>query len=810
MQFLLGSVLQHFNPQKEEVWDPYKYTNSDIRYRRGNTSFPATQGRPQPEPVMDLKVNPIKDLESHYANVTRAPTLDSYTQIGDPRTNNAYCTNAIPSKLVLDQSVASKELMGLNQAQRTTLPAGSGVPAYKVPETLPMVNELTYGNNSASGIQFNQVSRALYNQDFVSMSAVPAVPVGQFVDPITGVAYDAYESGIPPPDADYYEMTHGNGKNRKFSQLQGGWSQNVPRPEKREILEGDFYMHSNRTINTYGGDDSYGQQLRHKRGEDIERQMRFTLDDSRPDGLDGPILTGVPANTVGIYGTDKVRFVPRLPSTYRGYQEEETFRSGVDPAVAVGHENRSAQHFTHFPQSRSASNYEGPAGPAFRVDASSYRAEVLPQHTQRGTEVYEEATRLPNNGGAEGAAFRAQHLPQLTKRGLEVYEEATRLPNNGGAEGAAFRAQHLPQLTKRGLEVYEEATRQAGNGGAEAIALRADCTPGTSLRGTEVHPEAVRLPNSGGAEASAVRAIVPPQTTINGIEVYSENVRLPNDGGAQATALRADCTPGTTLRGTEIYTETIRLPNNGGAEATALRAQVAPQTTLNGLEVYAESTRKADSGGTEASSYRAETVPQHTQRGTEVYSEVTRQADSGGFEASAHRATVVPQHTQRETSVTDYKGHAHNAVNQGQTYAKSTRKGRLTMLKRIYGAMSNNSDAGAGMGVASRAATTQLSDKKTNPNTAFIPSRSVGGNTNMIRQPNNWASVRFNENHTPSQEYIGNAESHISDGTYMTPNMALRGENNMLRIPTPSHQIGGAHEMIYAHLEEPQTCPVTF
>ena len=777
MQALLGSVVSQFNPQKE-VWDPYKYRTGDLRYRRVNH---ITQNIPESEPVMDLQVNPVKDFSSHFANVSRAPTFEAYSTLGNPgleyhEKNDAYCNNAIPSSNLTDLSIASKELMGLNQAQRTTLPAGSGVPAYKVPEMISPVNELTYGNKSGSGMQFNKVSRTLYNQNFVSMSAVPSVPIGEFVDPLTGIAYETYESAIPPPDADYYEMTHGKGKDRKFAQLQGGWSQNVPMPEKREILEGDFYMKANRTINTYGGEDSYGQQVRAIRARDLERQMRFTFNDARSDGLDGPILTGVPANTVGIYGTEKVRYVPRLPSTHRGYQEEVTFRSGVDPSVSVGHETRSAQQFTSLPQCRLANDYQSPAGPAFNVDSSTYRAEVLPQNTQRGTEVYE-STRLADlrSGGVEGTAFRAEILPQMTERGTEVYEETTRLPGNGGTEATAARAEVLPQMTQNGMEVSEESTRIADN-----------CE----------------------TQAAANRGQVVPQLTQNGLEVSEHSIRLPSEGGAQAHSTRAECTAATTTRGTDVNSESIRIPSNGGALPTANRGEVSPQTTTNGLEVFSESTRQANGVGTQASSYRAETLPQLTQRGTEVHAEATRQANDSRAKASSYRATVVPQHTQRQTSVTEYKGPAQNFVKQGQTYAKSTRKGKLTMLKRIYGAMSNNCNLSEG--TANRSITTQMSDKKTNPNTAIIPSRSIAGTSNMFREPDDWVSVQFNPNHTPSTEYIGNAHSNVSDSTYVTPNMPLKAENDMWRMPTPSYQIGGAHEMIHSILQKPQSCPVTY
>ena len=337
-----------------------------------------------------------------------------------------------------------------------------------------MWGRLAFGSGGHT-LNYALADENTYEQGFVSLSAVPAVPTGEYVDPLTGAAYQTYESGMPPPDGDWVDMTQGNGKNRALNTLQGGWSNNSTRPEKREVLEGDFHMHGDRTINTYGG---FYQQVEQRVAEDAERGMRFNRNDEQPDGLEGQIMEGGQAsNTVGYYGQQKIRLPPRLQHTNRGKQDEgSVFRGGMQPGgVVADGAQKVAQTFTHFPQEvPMQGRMGGPAG--------------------------------DNMEGAHGQAARGQMTVQHTSRGLEVHAHLHK-PNTGGGHGQRAVGEVAPGHTTRGMDIHDNLLK-ANHAPAKAMRLRENPTVPTKVGS---HANRVYNTSHGGVYATAARPALVPQ-----------------------------------------------------------------------------------------------------------------------------------------------------------------------------------------------------------------------------------------------------------------------------------------------------------
>ena len=294
--------------------------------------------QPVPVPVLNTIVNPIENLSNRIPLPTVLSPVDMADVAGvggatpppeggegmDPMSEDATCCGSYIPHFELRQT---RENLGLNQAQRSKygLSPGEGVSLQEDETRVSGTQQTQHGPVPVSDPLF---THELYDQGFVSMSAVPSVFAGVFTDPITGEEYDAYESGMPPPDADYEDALNSSGRNVKLAHLQGGWRDTTPRPTKTEILEDDFHMTYDRSINTYGTyDPSYYLDV-------IAHNNRFNHDDHHPDS-DGPVIVGLPANTRGNQGDTKIRPMPYLKPTNRGKWAETTFRSGVDPQVAV-------------------------------------------------------------------------------------------------------------------------------------------------------------------------------------------------------------------------------------------------------------------------------------------------------------------------------------------------------------------------------------------------------------------------------------------------------------------------------------------
>ena len=401
-------MLKAMNYKPDDTWDPFKYSNNQEEYVKpeefstlnyGGTTYWA----PQTQVVESLQVDPIMNEEVFYPNY-------EYTYWRNPNSAMAAegeleCARAFPGKVIDQSSIGSKELMGLNMAQETVKPAGAGEAAHSWVAPIPVTAVMPdMGLRLNRGLSYEDtLGDNVYAQNFMSMAGVPTVNVGTWTNPYTGVEYEAYESALPPPDADYVEMTHSAAKNMALGLLQGGsagFSNDTPEVEKREVLEDNFHMHADVTINQYGGGGSWQDALQARAYAGAERNMRFTHNDERPDGEDGPeLLDHIPANRDGIYN-EKIRFVPRLQHTNRGKQEEVMFRSGPGPMPQGMHDNHVAQIYTHFPQElpdieRQGGPVNGFQGVMAPTDYSQTFDSVVPQR---------DATEVTAQGYVQGAA----------------------------------------------------------------------------------------------------------------------------------------------------------------------------------------------------------------------------------------------------------------------------------------------------------------------------------------------------------------------------------------------------------------------
>lgn len=354
---------------------------------------------PKPLSVFDIQTNPVEYLDTRLPlpvapsparNVARAGGVAggvgaASTGIGNfgaaliEDGNVAYCSQNIPSKELRQV----REDLGAEMADYGRWGRGPG-------------GGVSLGPGSAvSGTQYDsgpvpvsspRVSAELYDQGFISLSGVPVISAGKFKNPLTGVEYETYESALPPPDADYEETLTAPARNVKLAHLQGGWTDNTPRPTKVELVEDDFHMQYDRSIRTFGTYDPS------RYVEMFERTNRFTRNDEHPDP-DGPELVGVPANMDGNQNV-KIRPLPYLPPTHRGKWGETTFRSGVDARVAVGNSAMAVSRtYTHFPKERLENTRSDGGGMEVTLNTSGFmdtqmggdggRRDLMP--TQRST-----------------------------------------------------------------------------------------------------------------------------------------------------------------------------------------------------------------------------------------------------------------------------------------------------------------------------------------------------------------------------------------------------------------------------------------
>jgi hypothetical protein len=416
-----------------------------------------------------------------------------------------YCSVDIPSKEL--RHVREDMEASIADFTRWGRGAGDGEPLGY--ERSAIVVSGTALQNGPVAVSSPQVTGDLYDQGFISMSGVPMINVGVYKNPLTGVEYTAYESALPPPDADYEETLTAPARNVKLAHLQGGWTDNTPRPTKREVVEDDFHFQYDRSINSFGTYDPS------RYVEMFERTNRFVRNDEHPDP-DGPELDDVPTN---IY---QIRPLPYLPPTNRGKWGETTFRSGIDARVAVGNSQMQVdQTFTSFPCTRMENtrmdgggmqvtqNTQAPMDTQMGGAGGEGRRDILPtqRSTTEGNAPYmapASFVRLNANTGV------SQYEPSTGDRGTALI----------GGQVVGGAAAHGATTAAGGLQ--HQAEVNAPNGFAGTQYVDASRTGGVLL-------------SSAGSGGQTLRdAAVEPPTGFGGVR-YIDVMQV--GGGIQTSAL---------------------------------------------------------------------------------------------------------------------------------------------------------------------------------------------------------------------------------------------------------------------------------
>jgi hypothetical protein len=544
----------YYDPEKRELVHTQQAHSGQPHYSDGHGHGQASEGYYSPKPlsVFDIKTNPVEYLQtrlplpvipSPVRNISRnrtpniaQPELvvpmraagfsnDQYPNIGPPGArqageevvvldndgrrmvaedvwlksgggeldvmdgNVAYCSMDIPSKELRHV----REDLGAEMADisRWGRGAGGGI-SMNLTKNGPRVESGTSLQNGPVSVSTPLVNGGLYDQGFISMSGVPMIEAGKFKDPLTGVEYSAYESALPPPDADYEETLTAPARNVKLAHLQGGWTDNTPRPTKVELVEDDFHMQYDRSINTYGTYDPS------RYVEMFERNNRFTRNDEHPDP-DGPELVGVPANMDGNQNV-KIRPLPYLPPTNRGKWGETTFRSGVDARVAVGNSQMAVDRtYTTFALTRLENTRQdgggmevtgNTSGPMDTQMGGGGRRDIMAtqRSTTEGTAPYvapASYVRLNSNTGT------AQYNAPTGDRGTVLISAGDQYGGTYGAtvEAAALTTQHIePSVGFSGTAVID--MMQVGGG------MQAGGPGGVSAEGAKLQNQQLQSTNS--------------------------------------------------------------------------------------------------------------------------------------------------------------------------------------------------------------------------------------------------------------------------------------------------------------------------
>jgi hypothetical protein len=453
----------YYDPQlRTLVPSPARQAPAGHGYQNSGSTY-----TPQALSVLDTKTNPVEFYETRLplptigspvrqigraksfadayqpASLVRAtqaapPAVAAHPHVLPPGTevmdgNIAYCSLDIPSKELRQV----REDLGAEMADFSRWGRGPGG-GVSLDLAAPNVVSGTAIQNGPVAVSTPHVNKHLYDQGFISLSGVPMINAGTYKNPLTGVEYKAYESALPPPDADYEETLTAPARNVKLAHLQGGWTDNTPRPTKVELVEDDFHMQYDRTINTFGTYDPS------RYVEMFERTNRFTRNDEHPDP-DGPELVGVPANMDGNQNV-KIRPLPYLPPTNRGKWGETTFRSGIDARVAVGNSQTPVERtYTSFPAARLENTRQDGGGMEVTQNTQGFmdtqmggggRRDVLP--TQRSTTE----GNLPYMAPASFVRLNANtgtavHSAPTGDRGTQVHGEQQ---YGGGTHGATVHA----------------------------------------------------------------------------------------------------------------------------------------------------------------------------------------------------------------------------------------------------------------------------------------------------------------------------------------------------------------------------------
>ena len=769
-------MLKAMNYQPDDTWDPFKFSNNQEEYVKpeefstlnyGGTTYWA----PQTQVVESLQVDPIMNEEVFYPNY-------EYTYWRNPNSALASegeleCARAFPGKVVDQSSIGSKELMGLNMAQETVKPAGAGEAAHAWVAPIPVTAVLPdMGMRLHRGLAYEDTAGDnVYAQNFMSMAGVPTVSVGTWTNPYTGVEYEAYESALPPPDADYVEMTHSSAKNMALGLLQGGsagFSNDTPEVEKREVLEDNFHMHADFTINQYGGGGSWQDALQARAYAGAERNMRFTHNDERPDGEDGPeLLDHIPANRDGIYN-EKIRFVPRLQHTNRGKQEEVMFRTGPGPMPQGMHDNHVAQIYTHFPQElpdieRQGGPVNGFQGVMAPTDYSQTFDSVVPQR---------DATEITAQGHVQGAATFL-------------------------SDGSTAQAQYAQTF--------------------DAVVPQRDATEETA----QGHVQGLNTFLSDGSAAQAqysqtFDAVVPQRDATEGMMdtvAFGKN-RAYAQGDLQRPEVSNQKMP---LRSTYALKTTTDVGQvlDLGDKVYAPRSRevmLEPTTAWRDTKASDYEGQKVLATGGGGDMNRGEIAPSLAWRDTKASDYKGQKALATGGGGDMKRGEVAPTMAWRDTKAADYTGGATQATGGaaqmlGVGSQNLTRQARLELLMRMAGLSKTGETTFA---QRSREILTHLKDTKGAQTNYTGPRAPYAGTSNMEGAVP--GLVRQNGKHRPSVPYYGNPGEYANNAVgIMYPSTQLTEEYENFRVPNMEMPVyvGPSGAQAFTELT-PQPCAVVF
>jgi len=688
-------------------------------------------------PIFNIPTNPVEYLDTRLP----MPTVSSpaYTTMGEniirmlPHEQSLCCTQDIPSKEL--RQVRENLGAGMADRGRWGRGAGAGVAASLTEAPMSGTQQVQHGPVSVSGPAY---TNELYDQGFISMSAVPVVHAGKYKDPITGVEYDAYESAMPPPDADHEESVNAPARNVKLAHLQGGWRDTTPRPTKREVLEDDFNMQYDRTINTYGTYDMSRQTER------FERNNRFSRDNEHPDP-DGPVLVGIPANQDGNQGNVKVRHVPYQPPTNRGKWAETTFRDGIDPNCAVANsEQMVAQTFTTFPcerhentrqdgggiqptanyegftdlqmgegrrdimnTQRSASEgryrYHGPAGTS--VDAE----QLQDMHVEAPT-GYTGLDLVDDPRGAHGGTAHGQQLQDMQVEAPTGYTGLDLVGDPRGAHGGTAHGQQLQDMqvsaptglagTKmQGFAQFTAINSQSegtGTGHSHDVRLRTE-QQAVQNKLTGLNP--INFAEYGGVQDQNAQAqrleyrIVPQQTSKGGLDIHDETGAGSYGGSAHGQKLqnqRVDTQ--NSKSGITMYDENYG-SYGGSAQGQQLQNQrVENLTSKSGVTMYDENYGSYGGSAAQGQKLQNQRVENLTSKsGVTMYDE-----NYGSYGGSAAQGQKLQNQrvenlnsksgvTMYDENYGSYGGSAQGQKLQNQRVENLTSKSGVTIYDENYG-----------------------------------------------------------------------------------------------------------------------------
>lgn len=794
-------------PQQNFMYDPRLYRAMDhIGPEISQFIQPSRQTREngrnviKPLETNNLAVNPVENIESSYG-VKTGPSAPQQLR---EEWSNRYCDDAIPSKYLTERTIGTYELMGLNEAQRRSRPMGEGVPNIGPAVPFEQTNEFTFGKGPVS---MSMVSHDLYHQNFATLGGPPAVYTGIYTDPLTGIQYDTYESGMPPPDGDWYDMSYSSAKNRKLDCLQGGWSNNTPIPPRKEILEGDWNQENNRTLNTFGGGGAYGDVTRCRRMDNLERSVRFTMNDFTPDN-EAPELTGVPANVDGIYGNVKVRFNPRLTGTNRGHDEEDSYRTG--PATQWYHNNKMMQEFTKSPQCMPALDYMGAVDGygAHSVYAEQERSEYNPSNELRGLEV---TSDLSEHGvgyvDTYGEQTRSEYNPTTRQAGVDVNPE---LGEHGAAYelGVSSRSDYNPPTKQWGTEV----TSDLGEHGAAyelGVSTRSDYNPPTRQWGTQVTSElGMHGVTEGGTHAPQNRLEYNMPMKQMGQHVNAElSVHGVSDGGAQPLQSRAEYEAPHKVTGTTVEPELgehgVGYVDTYGDQS---RSEYEVPHKFTGTTVTSELGEHGvgfvDTYGEQS---RSEYEAPHKFTGTTVTSELGEHG-VGYVDTYGEQSRSEYEAPHKFTGTTVDPQQRQHGVHGGNTHAVQSRQAltrfnRIALLKFMQGAIKSDTD-----GAMNRAPNTRFNDRKSNINTVLIPSKmptGLGGPQNVERVPTSWSYRRTPNGHRPDHEYVGNVRKAVENDVPIIGQFPVKFELDEWRMGPAFSNNGTPNDVVGDYIIRP-------